>query len=260
MFFRQRINGDASVSYLFGCGGKGRALAVDVLAGDEAWFLEEAARHGAQIAYVIDTHVHADHLSGGRALAGLSGARYALHASNRDRAGFAFLPLADGDVLEAGNVVVRVLHTPGHTDDSVCLLVTDLRRGPAPWFVLTGDTLLVGAVGRPDLGGSPRAMAARLWHSLHDKLFALPDELEVYPGHVAGSACGAGISGKPSSTTGFEKRHNALLALGIGQFVDELVATLPPPPQGAERFVALNLGQGGAAGQQEPSRDERAPA
>ncbi len=109
-------------------------------------------------------------------------------------------------MLDVGNVKVEVLHTPGHTAESLCLLVKDVQRGDAPWFVVTGDTLFVGAVGRPDLAGREEEMAAQIWDSLQRKLLTLPDELEIYPGHQAGSACGAGLSGKPSSTIGFEKR------------------------------------------------------
>src|SRR5207247_10206007 len=111
----------------------------------------------------------------------------------------------------AGSVALRNtrgkgLHTPGHSPDSVCFVVTDLKRGAGPWFVLTGDTLFVGAVGRPDLPGRGRENAAQLYASLHDKLLTLPDDLEIYPGHFSGSVCGAGLSGKPTSTLAFEKR------------------------------------------------------
>jgi hydroxyacylglutathione hydrolase len=153
MFFRQRSAPSATLSYLFGCVGLQKAVAVDVVAGDEDWFIEEAQRAGARIVHVIDTHVHADHYSGGPKLARRVGATYHLHESNQGRVAFDFSPLRDGQRLEAGNVVVEVVHTPGHTPDSVSLLVRDLRRGNDPWFILTGDTLFVGAVGRPDLAG-----------------------------------------------------------------------------------------------------------
>ena len=212
MFFRQLATTEASLSYFFGCATVGKAVAVDVVAGDEQWFLDQAKGANVRITYVIDTHVHADHYSGGRKLAGLAGAPYCLHESNRGKVDYDFLPLADGQVLDAGNVKVKVLHTPGHTPDSICLLVTDLRRGEAPWFVVTGDTLFVGAVGRPDLLGRETEMAAQLHETLHEKLLSLPDEIEIFPGHQAGSACGVGLSGKPSSTLGFEKRWNPLLS------------------------------------------------
>lgn len=242
MFFKQRINDDASISYFFGCGGLGKAVAVDVVAGDEAWFLAEASRLDVQITMVFDTHIHADHRSGSRALADLAGAAYLLHANNIGKAGFDFLPLADGDVHMAGNTRIEVRHTPGHTEDSICLLVSDYRRSESPWFVLTGDTLFVGAVGRPDLAGREGVMAGQLWHSLHERLLDLPDELEIFPGHTAGSPCGAGISGKPSSTIGFERRWNPLLSLGKQQFIDVVNADIPPRPANMEAYVAANLG------------------
>lgn len=241
MFFQQRAAANATLSYFFGCAGHGKAVAVDVVAGDEDWFLQEAERAGVRIAHVIDTHVHADHYSGGRELARRAGAPYHLHESNRDKVDFDFAPLADGQRLEAGNVLVDVIHTPGHTEDSVCLLVRDLRRGDEPWFVLTGDTLFVGAVGRPDLAGRERDMAARLHESLHARLLALPGELEIYPGHQAGSACGAGLSGKPASTLAFERRFNPMLSLPKAEFVEQLTHDLPPHPAEMDRIVAANL-------------------
>lgn len=243
MFFKQRINDDASISYFFGCGGMGKAVAVDVVAGDEAWFLAEAARLDVKITMVFDTHVHADHLSGSRNLATMADAGYHLHSSNLGKTAFDFVPVADGDVLMAGNARVEVRHTPGHTEDSICLLVSDYRRSESPWFALTGDTLFVGAVGRPDLAGQERAMAGQLWHSLHERLLDLPDELEIFPGHTAGSPCGAVISGKPSSTIGYERRWNTLLALGKQQFIDAAIADIPARPANMEACVAANLGQ-----------------
>ena len=241
MFFRQRATEGATLSYFFGCTGVGRAVAVDVVAGDEGWFIAEAAKLGVPITYVIDTHVHADHYSGGPELARRVGAPYCLHESNRTRVDFDFTALSDGQRLDAGNVLVEVLHTPGHTADSVCLLVRDLRRGSEPWFVITGDTLFVGAVGRPDLAGREREMAAQLHDSLHHKLLTLAPELEIYPGHQAGSACGAGLSGKPASTIGFERRFNPMLSLSRERFIDALVAEIPPPPPDMARIVAANL-------------------
>lgn len=243
MFFRQRTAADATLSYLFGCAGHQMAIAVDVVAGDEDWFIAEAEKAGARIVHVVDTHVHADHYSGGRELARRVGAPYYLHESNQGRVAFDFTPLRDGQRLTAGNVLVDVIHTPGHTPDSVCLVVRDLRRGDEPWFVITGDTLFVGAVGRPDLAGREREMAAVLHDTLHEKLLMMPAELEIYPGHQAGSACGAGLSGKPASTIGFERRFNPQLSMAREDFVEALVADIPPPPPDMDTIVRRNLGQ-----------------
>lgn len=241
MFFRQRAAVNATLSYFFGCAGHAKAVAVDVVAGDEDWFIAEADQAGVRIAHVVDTHLHADHYSGGPELARRINAPYYLHESNKGRATFDFAPLRDGQRLEAGNVLVDVLHTPGHTDDSVCLLVRDLRRGDAPWFVITGDTLFVGAVGRPDLANREREMAMQLYDSLQSKLLRLPNEVEIYPGHQAGSACGAGLSGKPASTIGFERRFNPMLSMSREAFVNELVANIPAPPEDMARIVEANL-------------------
>lgn len=243
MFFRQLATREATLSYLFGCGSCHVAVAVDPVLGDEDWFVEEAARQDVRITHVIDTHVHADHYSGGRALAERTGALYCLHESNAGRVGFAFESLRDAQHVVVGNVLVQVIHTPGHTPDSICLAVTDRRRAEAPWFVLTGDTLFVGAVGRPDLAGHEREMASQLFDTLHQRLLALPGEVELYPGHTSGSVCGAGISGKPGSTLGFEKRWNPLLNMEREAFIDALTAEIPPKPAEMERWVAANLGR-----------------
>ncbi len=245
MFFRQLATKEATLSYFFGCGGKGKSVAVDVVEGDEAWYIEEAKKAAVTINYVIDTHVHADHYSGGRKLAQMVGVPYCLHESNAGRAKFAFASLTDGQLLDVGNVEVKVLHTPGHTPDSVCLVVTDKRRGEAPWFVLTGDTLFVGAIGRPDLAGKEREMAGQLFDSIHQRILTLPREVELYPGHTSGSVCGAGISGKPSSTVAFEQRWNPMLNMDRAAFIDALTAEIPPRPAQMERWVAANLGMSG---------------
>ncbi|HJW25921.1 MAG TPA: MBL fold metallo-hydrolase [Rhodocyclaceae bacterium] len=242
MFFRQLATREATLSYLFGCGTCHAAVAADPVLGDEDWFLAEAAKQDVRITHVIDTHVHADHYSGGRALAEKAGAIYCLHESNGGRVRFPFEALRDGQHLVVGNVVVEVVHTPGHTPDSICLLVTDRRRGDAPWFILTGDTLFVGAIGRPDLAGQEREMAGQLYDSIHGRILSLPAELECYPGHTSGSVCGAGISGKPGSTLAFEKRWNPLLSMARDAFVEALTGEIPPRPAEMERWVAANLG------------------
>lgn len=242
MFFKQLATKESSLSYFLGCGSLGKAIAIDVVAGDEDWFLEEAAKANVTITHVIDTHVHADHYSGGRALAKLAGAKYCLHESDQAFVKFDFTPLSDNETIEVGNVAVKVVHTPGHTLDSICLLVTDKRRGDQPWFAITGDTLFVGSVGRPDLAGREQEMAGQLFDTLHTKLLSLPDETEIFPGHQAGSVCGAGISGKPSSTIGFEKRFNPGLRINNKtEFVKMLTSEIPPRPAEMDRMVAANI-------------------
>lgn len=240
MFFSQLPTKEASLSYLFGCGGKGKAMAVDVVAGDEDWFVTQAQERGVTITHVVDTHVHADHYSGGKALADRIGAKYCLHKSAAVK--FEFEKLEDNQVIELGNVSASILHTPGHTFDSICILVSDNRRTEEPWFILTGDTLFVGAVGRPDLAGQEKVMAGMLYDSLHNRILTLPNDVEIYPGHQAGSVCGAGISGKPSSTIGFEKRFNPLLGYGRDDFVAALTKDIPPRPAEMDRMVAINIG------------------
>ncbi len=226
-------------AYLFGCGGQGLCAVVDARHPEVDDYIAFARDKGMRITHVFDTHVHADHLSGGPALAEQVGAEYCLHrtAAVRRR----FTPLDDGEEIGLGNTRVRVLHTPGHTPESISLVVTDLRRGPAPWFVVTGDTLFSGAVGRPDLPGEARENATRLYGSLHEKLLTLPDEVEVYPAHFGGSACGAGLSGKPSSTIGFERRFNQALSLDREAFVDT-IAVVTPKPSDSDRILEFNRG------------------
>jgi len=241
MFFRPFYDYDTGcASYVFGCGTQGLCAVVDPLEHNVDAYLAFAQQKGMRITHVIETHVHADHRSGGRTLAERTGARYGLHRSAS--VGFPFEPLHDGQRIELGNTIVQVLHTPGHTPESISLLVSDLRRGPEPWFILTGDTLFVGSVGRPDLPGNQREGAAQLHESLR-KIAALPEGLEVYPAHFAGSACGAGMSGKPASTIAFEKRWNPLLSLPREEFVDELSADIPPKPAEMQNILRFNQGR-----------------
>ena len=226
-------------SYLLGCGTLGMCAAVDPRADDVVSYVEFATAKKMRIAQVIDTHVHADHRSGGVELARQTGAAYRLHESAD--VNLPFTPMKDGEEIELGNTHVRVLHTPGHSPESVSLVVTDLKRGTEPWFVLTGDTLFVGAVGRPDLPGRARENAAQLYASIHEKLLTLPDELEIYPGHFSGSLCGAGLSGKPSSTVAFERRWNPVLSMDRDAFIASL-ADGPAKPAEMERILSLNRG------------------
>lgn len=184
-----------------------------------------------RITHIIETHIQADHLSGCRDLAAKTGAPIYLHEAAK--AQFTFRPLREGDELELGNVQIRVLHTPGHSPDSICLLVTDKTRGAEPWLLLTGDTLFVGDAGRPDLHGpeESRRLAEELYDSLFTKIFGLDDTLAIYPAHFAGSVCGRAMSGNPSSTLGFERRFNpALQPRSKEEFVRFMLEDLPLQP------------------------------
>jgi hydroxyacylglutathione hydrolase len=229
-------------SYLFGCGTVGLCAVVDPRESQVDAYPAVARAKKLRIAHVIETHVHADHRSAGRALAAATGAAYHLHSSAD--VSFPFKALDDGQAVEMGNTIIRVLHTPGHTPESIALLVTDLRRGPDPWFVLTGDTLFVGAVGRPDLPGDKERNAALLHASIHEKLLPLPGELEIHPAHFLGSACGAGLSGKPCSTLAFEKRWNRVLSMDRDAFVAHVTGGLATPPPEFDTILRFNQGRG----------------
>ena len=234
-------------AYLVGCGSAGTCAVVDPQVGPEP-YLRAAADRGLRIARVIDTHVHGDHVSGARELAAAAGATYHLHEAAPAR--FPFETLSEGAALDVGQVHLTAVHTPGHTPDSVSLLVEDRSRGAAPWFVLTGDTLMVGDVGRPDLvldktdPDLPVRQAATLYDSIFEKLLTLEDGLEVFPGHFGASPCGgANMNRKASSTIGFERKFNLALRLpSRDAFVRYVRATLKPQPADYEGIKARNLG------------------
>ena len=206
-------------------------------------YLEAAAQKAMRITHIFETHVQADHVSGARRLAAATGAPVLFHESADVR--FPHVDLEDGEEHEMGNVHMTILHTPGHTPDSVSIVVSDRSRAPEPWFVLTGDTLFSGGVGRPDLlgAGAETALAEQLYDSVFGKLMKLPDHIEIFPAHFGGAACGKGLSGKPGSTIGFERRFNRLLRLDDeNEFVRELTADLAPQPPNFKRIVELNRG------------------
>jgi hydroxyacylglutathione hydrolase len=240
MILRQFLHTDpVAISYLFGCGGKTAAAVVDPV-GDIAPYLRTAQDTGMRILYVIDTHIHADHVSAGRKLADAAGAEYVLFAEAD--AAPPFRAVRDREVLELGNVAAEILHTPGHTPEHISLLVTDRTRSKKPWFVLTGHTLMVGDVGRTELATTAEEGARVLFQSLQ-RLKALPDYLEVLPGAFSGSVCGRRLSGKPISTIGFERRHNAAFRIeDEGEFVRAMMNDVPPPPGRAAELRAVNAG------------------
>ncbi|HTI56404.1 MAG TPA: rhodanese-like domain-containing protein [Verrucomicrobiae bacterium] len=241
MIFQQLLNEEAGcLSYLIGCSQAGQAFIVDPARDRVDDYVALARRKGLTISGIVETHVHADHVSGNQALAAKTGARIHIHPSAN--AAFAHEPVEHGRQLRVGNVALEVIHTPGHTPDSISLLVTDLSRGTEPWFVLTGDTMFVGDVGRPDFGGEQAA--ARLYASLTERLLRLPDSVEVYPAHGAGSSCGRAMSSKTATTIGFERRFNtALQAAGVDDFVRRLMTGLPPKPPNFDRIIARNRAQ-----------------
>jgi hydroxyacylglutathione hydrolase len=245
MILRQFLHSDpVGISYLFGCGGKAAGAVVDPV-GDIQPYLQAADNAGMRIHYVIDTHVHADHLSAGRELAAAAGAEYVL--STEAGVSFPHKGVRDGDVLPLGNVSATVLHTPGHTPEHICILVTDRTRANEPWFVFTGHTLMVGDLGRTELAASAEEGARQLFKSVR-RLKELPDYVEVLPGAYAGSVCGRRLSGKPSSAIGFEKRHNQAFTIeDEAEFVQFMVAEIPPAPPEAARIRAANSGTAAAA-------------
>jgi hydroxyacylglutathione hydrolase len=245
MILRQFLHRNpVGISYLFGCVGQSAGAVVDPV-GEVEPYLRAAEEAGTRILFVIDTHLHADHLSAGRELAAAAGAEYVLSA--RAGVSFPFKGVHDGDALPLGNVTARVLHTPGHTPEHISLLVSDRTRGGEPWLVLTGHTLMVGDLGRTELAVSAEQGARDLFQSAR-RLKELPDYIEVLPGAYAGSVCGRRLSGKPWSTIGFEKRHNEAFRIDDeAAFVRFMLAEIPPAPPEAARIRAANAGHTAAA-------------
>lgn len=237
MIFRQFLHEERScASYLVGCPSRGVAAVVDPQ-GDIASYVDEAERHGLRITDILDTHIHADHPSAARELARALDAT--LRLGEGAEVGFDFEPLVDGEEILIGNRRVRVIHTPGHTPEHVSLLVDD-------WFVLTGDTLFVGDVGRVDLslselGGEELRARAESLHGSLQRLLELPDDTEIYPGHYAGSTCGRGMDGKTISTIGRERRTNPALNLDLEDFVGYQLSSVPPPPEDFDEIKRANL-------------------
>jgi len=242
MLLRPFLNDATScASYLFGCGTHAKLAVVDPHTDLVEDYIATAAGLGAPIVAVFETHVQADHVSGLPALVERTGATAYLPVG----AGVEFehVALADGEAVQLGNTLVTALATPGHAPAHHAYTVADRRRETEePWFVFSGDSLLIGDVGRPDLhvAGDARGQA-RLLHGSLRRLLELPDHVVLYPSHYAGSVCGRGLSGNPVSSIGFERAHNPLLAVAeVEAFADALVADMPPPPAGQEQIVAAN--------------------
>jgi hydroxyacylglutathione hydrolase len=244
MFFRQFLNDEtACASYLLGCKTHSAFAVVDPHAELVDDYLAAAQAQGASITAVLETHVQADHVSGLPELTARTGATPYLPAGAGVE--FGHHPLRHGETLVLGNTEITALATPGHASSHHAYLVTDHVRGDDPWLVLTGDALLVGDAGRPDLhaGGDQSAadMARALHRSLTEQLLALPDHVLVYPSHYSGSVCGRRLSANPVSSIGFERRHNvALRAKSEDAFVEALLRDLPPAPERQVAIVAAN--------------------
>lgn len=250
MIFRQILHpATGCASYLLGCLSTEQLAVVDPHVEHVDEYIDLARQVDSPIVAVVETHVHADHRSGAVELAGATGAPIYVHeAADVD---YAHRDAHDGEVLELGNTLLRVRHTPGHTPDSMTLLGADKRRGTdETWFALTGDTLFVGDAGRPDLygEGSAEDFARQLYDSLFGKLLRLEDHVEVWPAHFQGSVCGRGMSGKPASTVGFERRWNPALQFRSGEdFVRHMLAHLPPAPAEHHAIRQFNRGRAPAA-------------
>jgi hydroxyacylglutathione hydrolase len=245
VYFRQLLNDQtACASYLLGCKSHSRFAVVDPHIDLVEDYIALAEGQGIPIVAVFETHLQADHVSGLPELVARTGATGYLP----EGAGVEFdhRALGDGEVVQLGNTELRAIATPGHASAHHAYLVTDRTRSDEPWLVLTGDALLVGDAGRPDLHAhgeqTVEQMAGALYRSLTERLLALPDHLTLYPAHYSGSVCGRGLSANPISTVGFERRHNSALRLDSEEaFIKALTEDIPPAPEEQARIIAANL-------------------
>jgi hydroxyacylglutathione hydrolase len=237
MLFKQFQHEEgACLSYILGCTRTGVAAIVEPQINVDQ-YLHYLSQHKLKLTHIFETHAQADHLSGALKLHELTGAPIHYHQSAK--ASFPVVPVTEGEDIMVGNIRLSFLHTPGHTSDSMSIVVSDTTRSNDPWFVLTGDALFVGDVGRPDLDGDPNA----LYDSIYSKLLKLPDDVEVFPSHYAGSVCGKALSPKPSSTIGFERKFNLALQFKSKQdFVNFVASDLPMQPPRFQKVRAFNLG------------------
>jgi hydroxyacylglutathione hydrolase len=244
VYFRQLLNEEtACASYLLGCKTHGALAVVDPHVDYVEAYVALAEAQGARVVAVLDTHLQADHVSGMPELVARTGATpYLPEGAGVE---FAHHALRDGEVVALGNTEIEAIATPGHALAHHAYLVTDHTRGDEPWFVLTGDALLVGDAGRPDLHAhgehTVEQMARGLYRSLNERLLTLPDHLVLYPSHYSGSVCGRGLSANPISTVGFERRHNRALQFETEDaFAEALTRDIPPAPEQQAAIVAAN--------------------
>ncbi len=227
-------------SYVLGCPTSGECVVVDPKE-DVSEYVELAKTRGTKVVHIVETHVHADHISGARKLAKVTGAPIHVHESANLK--FVHEPLRDNQIIDFGNARIKVVSTPGHTPESISLLYIDKTRSKSPWAVLTGDTLFVGDVGRLDLYGA--GTPEQMYDSIFNKLLSMDDYVEVYPSHYAGSVCGKGMSPKTVSTIGFERRFNsALKARSKEELAEYLKANAPKPFPQAAKIKSKNAGYG----------------
>lgn len=232
--------GLAHISYLVGCDAAGIAAVIDPRR-DVDIYLKIAQRAGVRITHILETHIHADFVSGSRELSARTGAEICV--GRADNYGFEHRALDDGDIISLGAIQLRAMHTPGHTPEHISYLAANRCSLDRPWAIFTGDTLFVGEVGRPDLLGRGKAieLAGRLHDSLFKKMLALPDDVIIYPGHGEGSPCGGNIGDRRTSTIGYERRNNPRLQiLDEGEFTEKLLASMPPAPTYYPRMKRIN--------------------
>ncbi len=242
MYFKQIIaEGLGCFSYLIGCPMARQCVIVDPKR-DIQEYLDISQQEGMKITHIIETHIHADHVSGNQELSSITGADIYYHESAPVK--FEHKTLKEGDVIEFGNMRLEILHTPGHTPHSISILVSDLSRSEEPWIILTGDLLFVGDIGRPDLAGEEvlDEQIRNLYDSLYNKLGKFPGRIELFPAHGQGSLCGGGMSAKTSSTLGFERHNNPLLQLNsLDEFVSRIKETgFPPRPKSFSKIIEIN--------------------
>jgi glyoxylase-like metal-dependent hydrolase (beta-lactamase superfamily II) len=242
MYFKQvTVTGLGCNSYVIGCPGARQCVVVDPKR-DVQEYMDISRDEGMKITHIIETHVHADHVSGNQELKSRTGAD--IYYSEYAPVTFGHKKLKEGDVIELGMVKLEILYTPGHTPNSISVLVTDKARGDLPWMILTGDLLFVGAIGRPDLAGAEilEEQVKNLYDSLYVKLGRLPDYLEVFPAHGQGSLCGKGLSAKASSTLGYERLTQPVLQLaGFDAFHDRIAGAFPVRPKSFTHIINTNI-------------------
>ncbi len=240
MYFKQiTVEGMGCLSYIIGCPKAKIACVVDPKR-DVKEYINLARENGMKITHIFETHIHADHVSGNQELSSRTGAEICFMEGTP--AAFKYTPVKEGQTMNFGSVKLEFLKTPGHTPDSMSILVSDTMRSDDPWMILTGDCMFVGDIGRPDLAGEDliEEQTRNLYDSLYNKLGKMPDNLEVFPAHGEGSLCGKGMSSKSNSTIGFEKKHNSMLNLSEDVFKDRMMQVFPERPKSFTHIINMN--------------------